>query len=232
MRFSATIILGERLDVNMTKNSSKHIRFQNLVRIPDRKVKRFLVDYANMSDDGQRAIDAFERRYFDIIPSPWLLSSHKKTVEESAPNSLLRFIDERNLIRFTPSFRDALRAIWIAPDQRTKEWGVFRLIEGAVISQTNPRPDEILGTLKIIDGSVAPLPPPSPLEQCLQYLLRNATKTLICSNQDCPARFFFASRKSQKYCSTDCALPAQRFYKRKWWAKNGKQRRTQRATRS
>lgn len=210
----------------MTKNSSKRAQFQNLASIPDWKAKRFLEDVTNMSDDHQRAINTLEQRYRDIIPSSWLISNQRESVEESAPNSLLRLIGPEHWLHFTPSFREALRAIWIAPDQRTKEWGVFRLIEAAVISETNPKPSDILATLTIINGAVAPLPPPSPIEQCLQYLLRNATKTLICLNQDCPARFFFASRKSQKYCSTDCSVPAQRFYKRKWWAKNGNQRRT------
>jgi hypothetical protein len=217
----------------MMKNSSSPLKCQNLASIPDRKAKRFLEELASMSDerlfDGEhRAVDAFENRYSDIIPCKWLFSTSRKSVEDAAPGSLLSFIHPRNVFPSAWRFRDALRAIWIAPDQRTKEWGIFRLIECAVIGETNPNPDTLLGTLQIIDGRVAPLPSPTPLEQCLKYLLRNANKAVLCAHPSCTTPFFFASRKSQKYCTVECALPAQRAVKREWWAKNGEKWRANR----
>jgi hypothetical protein len=210
----------------MVKNSSKYPRHDNLALVPDRRAKKFLEELASMSDERlldskHQALDAFEKRYSDIIPYKWLFSASRKSVQEAAPGSLLSIIDSRNIFPPTPALRDALRAIWIAPNPRTKEWGVFRLIESAVIGETNPTPDTFLGTLKITDGRVAPLPPPTPLEQCLQYLLRNANSAVFCADPSCSTPFFFASRKNQKYCTLECARTAQRAFKREWWAKNG-----------
>jgi hypothetical protein len=41
-----------------------------------------------------------------------------------------------------------------------------------------------------------------------------------CPNATCPAPYFFATKKGQKFCSTVCAEPAQRESKRKWWNEN------------
>jgi hypothetical protein len=42
----------------------------------------------------------------------------------------------------------------------------------------------------------------------------------VCQNEKCSARYFIGERKDQKYCSTNCAAPAQREAKRKWWGDN------------
>jgi hypothetical protein len=236
MRIPATIILGDRLDVNMTKNSSTPKLRQNLADVSDAKAKQFLLELANLSEDrvlDHQTVAIFESRYAEIIPGKWRHFPPKPPpVNPRFKSGLLELIDQRNIFLSTPSFRDALRALWLAPDFRTKEWGVFRLIDQAVIVDTHPVDGMLPATFNIVDGHVAPLPPSTALEGCLRYLLRNAQTTVVCANSECPAPFFFASRKSQKYCSPDCALPAQRSYKRKWWANNGKQRRAQRAKRS
>ncbi len=57
-----------------------------------------------------------------------------------------------------------------------------------------------------------------------QVLLRAfeiADRMRRCPNPDCPAPYFIAQRRSQKYCSDACALPAQREFKRDWWREHG-----------
>lgn len=57
-----------------------------------------------------------------------------------------------------------------------------------------------------------------------QVLLRAidvASRMRKCLNPACPAPHFLAARKSQRYCSDACALPAQRESKRIWWAQHG-----------
>jgi len=44
-----------------------------------------------------------------------------------------------------------------------------------------------------------------------------------CPNPTCPAPHFIAARKSRRYCSDACALPAQREWKRIWWRAHGKE---------
>jgi hypothetical protein len=48
-----------------------------------------------------------------------------------------------------------------------------------------------------------------------------ADRMRYCPNPTCPAPYFIARRRSQKYCSDDCALPAQRELKRAWWKEHG-----------
>lgn len=57
-----------------------------------------------------------------------------------------------------------------------------------------------------------------------QVLLRAfevADRLRRCPTSDCPAPYFIAQRRSQKYCSDACALPAQREFKRTWWREHG-----------
>lgn len=57
-----------------------------------------------------------------------------------------------------------------------------------------------------------------------QVLLRAidiASRMRKCSNHACPAPHFIAARKSQRYCSDACTLPAQRESKRIWWTQHG-----------
>lgn len=42
-----------------------------------------------------------------------------------------------------------------------------------------------------------------------------------CPDPDCPAPYFIAQRRSQRYCSEACAQPAQRELKRRWWREHG-----------
>lgn len=43
----------------------------------------------------------------------------------------------------------------------------------------------------------------------------------VCPNPECPAPYFVAGKRSQKYCSKACAAPAQRELKRTWWTEHG-----------
>jgi hypothetical protein len=71
-----------------------------------------------------------------------------------------------------------------------------------------------------------------------QVLLRAfevADRLRFCPTPNCPAPYFIAQRRSQKYCSDACSLPAQRECKRIWWREHGahaRRRTTTRRTRS
>jgi len=61
----------------------------------------------------------------------------------------------------------------------------------------------------------------TPFEAAMFHLQTNlADKIRRCPNQTCPAPYFFAVKKAQKFCSTKCAEPAQREAKRRWWNEN------------
>jgi len=51
---------------------------------------------------------------------------------------------------------------------------------------------------------------------CVKY----GDRLAYCWNPGCRTPFFFADRKGQKHCSKECAEPAKREAKRKWWREN------------
>jgi len=181
---------------------------QSLARVSAAQVRSFLRELANLSDDLS-AGERFRSRFAQFLPwSAWknarfTISGIVLSREPSeGPVTEIRY-DELH------PFRDALRSIWRAPDLRTKEWRIFRLREG-----------DLTTTASFV---LAAQPPPlSPFEQAILYLLKRAHQTRFCENPSCPAPYFLAGRSSQKYCSEDCALPAQREYKRRWWKQHGK----------
>ncbi len=62
-----------------------------------------------------------------------------------------------------------------------------------------------------------------------QVLLRAfevADRMRFCTTPNCPAPYFIAPRRSQKYCSDACSVPAQRECKRTWWREHGAHSRT------
>jgi hypothetical protein len=64
-----------------------------------------------------------------------------------------------------------------------------------------------------------------PTRQCLPAILAWGctyySGTLkVCANTDCATPYFISKRKDQKYCSPECAAPAKREAKRKWWKEN------------
>jgi hypothetical protein len=113
-----------------------------------------------------------------------------------------------------------LRRVWDQPDHRTKEWGAILLRHHAYAAAG----DDALNHLSTL-GVSGPLPLPTPFEQVLLHFVGMADRARHCENPDCLAPYFFAKRRSQKYCSERCALPAQREFKRRWWTDHGHERR-------
>jgi len=55
----------------------------------------------------------------------------------------------------------------------------------------------------------------------LWQLVEECDRMRCCLNENCDAPFFLARRRTQKYCSEDCAAPAVRQFKRTWWKEHG-----------
>jgi len=71
------------------------------------------------------------------------------------------------------------------------------------------------------DVLTAPPPQVTPFEAALYYFqTRISDLAKKCAHGDCPAPFFIAAKRSQKFCSEACAGPANREAKRKWWHDN------------
>ena len=110
--------------------------------------------------------------------------------------------------------------IWDQPDYRTRQWGGFLLLHLAR-GEAGSRHLTLL-------GFPGPLPPPTLFEQALMWFVDVGDRARHCPNPDCVAPYFFAARRSQKYCADICARPSQREFKRRWWAEHGSVRRKSR----
>jgi hypothetical protein len=67
-------------------------------------------------------------------------------------------------------------------------------------------------------ANIRPLPEITSFEAACVHLQRTvADRAKRCGNIDCPAPYFIATKRWQKYCTEKCAGPANREAKRQWW---------------
>jgi hypothetical protein len=122
--------------------------------------------------------------------------------------------------------RNEIRKIWKERDLTVKRLGVLRIAQHQYhqlwASDTDPS-----WAFPNADRA-SRLRFPTPFQQILEYLIRPNVHTSICTNPRCSAPYFFSSRLGQKFCSDACALPAQREFKRRWWAEHGRKWRANR----
>lgn len=189
----------------------------------------FLAEIANLSDDPV-ATSRLNARFPDIVPGrAWWVDQQKKAIEEMhqaklADDEIIKDLHLKHLLEI----RDTLRLIWAEPDLRKREWLVFRLRD-ELMARADPGLAHAGGGIMGI-SLLKRLPPPTAFEQALIVLFKSADRARYCNNPDCPAPYFFARRRTQKYCSDACALPAQREFKRKWWKEHGDHWRAKRQT--
>lgn len=159
----------------------------------------FLREMANLRDDNN-GIARFQERY-----QPFFLSYEKP--------ELLRL-------------RDELRALWTGGKQMPTElaavWdeeyaaGTGTLLEEFVCNRW------LRGTrggLVILMGEIQP--DPYALPALLAYSVHlSSDRMRVCRNRDCPAPYFVAGRRDQRFCSIECATPAKRAAKLRSWHRN------------
>jgi hypothetical protein len=86
------------------------------------------------------------------------------------------------------------------------------------------------GPPMILFGQGRIFPQPTYLRPMLAYAaLDQARRFAVCQNPECPAPYFLARRKNQKYCERGpCTQYAQRVYSLGWWHRTGKSLRQER----
>jgi hypothetical protein len=201
---------------------------KTLARFSPKQLERFLVELANLQMD-LAAIRRFRERFASFIP-PHDTSRVDRLVtrDEELTKKLTKILNHVNFDEIENSawittLMLILRNLWTEPDQRQKEWGFFAfryaLYKFEDDTLTN---DRLFGILNNAERPFR-VPPPTPFEQALSYLVKAGDKARYCANAECPAPYFFVQRKNQRYCSEICAAPAQRELKRKWWAEYGEE---------
>ena len=117
------------------------------------------------------------------------------------------------------SLRDAIENMSGHQDVREISEQVVRPTGSVPSVKTDPR-DEMQFAF-LIGLLLLPEVPLTSFEAAMFHLQTQLADSLRrCPNPTCPAPYFFATKKGQKFCSTVCAAPAQRESKRKWWREN------------
>lgn len=197
------------------KSSEKH-GHQILGILSEKRAEAFLIDCANLESTPQSKESDLLRlstRYADFVSRP-VSSAHR--LELSSAFGFLALLLQKG---------------WDAPTMRERAW-FFRDAESfsRLLSakpedwgkwNTGHMSPDYPATFRVITYAfVNPPAQPTPLEAVFHYLWQHMEHALHCSNPECPAPYFFATKKSQKYCSPECAEPARRESKLKWWNEN------------
>ena len=201
---------------------------QTLARFSPRQLERFLVELANLQVD----IDAarrFRERFAAFVPphdEEWLaelLDKNKEFAEQVFRLSNVVPLEEMEESAWVVTLKSILNDLWTEPDSRQKEWGVFAFRYALYKWGDRNLAGESLFKILYEPSKRFRVPPPTPFEQALTYLVKAGDRARYCANPECPAPYFFVKRKNQRYCSEICAAPAQRELKRKWWAEHGEE---------
>ncbi len=171
-------------------------------KVLTKQARDLLLQLVNLRVRDPVSVRRFQKRFGHLMPTFYLQGVHAASLNRS-PGI------ERTRIEI---LKGCLEDMW-SPDERTKQYYFFRLV-GALVSSVNK------------DG-VTPwrrskgLPLSTPFEDAVQSLARAHTHQ--CQNPDCPAPYFLATRRTQKYCEKKCAEYGQREAKKRWWAKQGRE---------
>lgn len=211
-------------------NSSKKRPLNTLAQqIDAATVARFLVDLANLDAPDAKAGFRFFKRYKDLLPSLNVATLEKtqegglraRSVSSAlAVGAVLMGASPGIPVFMGPvaALGELLRNAWKEPTTLRRELRILGLAR------------ELLGLHSMKENPIASWKD----DQIMLFILRAlhlAEKMRYCANSECPTPYFLAVRRSQMYCSETCALPAQREFKRAWWAEHGEQWRKKRETR-
>jgi hypothetical protein len=195
---------GMALESNTRLKSSEKRGHQILGAMPEKRARAFLLNCVNLHSEPERREAEFRRLstlYADVVPDV----PYTRQREAALAFRFLSFLLKRG---------------WDAPTQREREW-YFREAEsfGRYLTAKDAEKTE-WDDSHLMYRFVKPPAQPSPLEAVFHYLWRNVKHALRCGNPECQIPYFFATKKSQKYCSYECAEPARRASKLRWWNEN------------
>jgi hypothetical protein len=234
---------AERRSVNSRENATKKV----LGIVSVNEIKEFLMDSVNLPDpiDYGEHKSHFERwlrrwqRLFtfrkeeevetkvtleDLLDGTAEAEENAKDVDR--PKLLSIPISAEQLALFAPIVRTTLRRLWTEPDSRQRDWYFYRLrdahrqmvrhLEGWQEDATWGGPRTVQ---RLMDYALQEVPTISAFEAAMYWLQLNHTLMLHCGNPMCDTPYFLRPEKTkrQKYCSPECADPARREAKLRWW---------------
>jgi hypothetical protein len=225
----------------MRKNSPAKREHQVLGVISENDIKEFLLDCVNLPNP----IDYPENRpHFERWLRRWRHVVAFKTEGESGR------LTREECEALAPEVRGALCRIWVERDTRARDWYFYRLrgaYHRTIVKAENPDiidasdSEEMTRFHKISRGRgddqhqkvrffrewtgadlLEDVPRVCPFEAAVYWLQVNQKLMVYCAGPVCSAPYFLREPKAkgQAYCSPECADPARREAKLRWWNEN------------
>jgi len=205
----------------METNSSTEDNLNTLARRVDpKKSDEVLQELLNLRFDDEAARSRFLRRFEDVLPT---------NVFFGVSHSDSWVINSDSVLDASKRIRSYLAEAWRAPTLLAREISLLKIVGMYLDTREEPR---------LVDSKVFRYneeywakEAASRVDAFVLVLLRAlhiADRMRYCPNPACPAPYFIAKKRRQKYCSDACALPAQREFKRAWWDEHGEEWRAKR----
>jgi hypothetical protein len=203
-----------------SKNSPKNATNKVLGTITDAEIKTFLMECANLPNP----IDYAEHRpHFERWLRKWQrLFSFQ--IEDEGGKWQTRQVPREQLEVIAPVMRTTLSRLWGERDARQRDWYCYRLrdahrqmvrhLEGWDENAIWGGPDAVR---RLSDYALQDVPRICPFEAAIYWLQLNHGLMIHCAGPLCEAPYFFRTERRQKFCSPECADPARREAKLKWW---------------
>lgn len=224
-------------------NTSQKRQDHPLVKVPSRRAEDLLEEWANIQTEyidqafSSPEDEASQQNISRIDEGVGrLIKRHPEVfgafVSEPPPDAQSDIrTEDWMLVAHVQRF---LRLAWDAADARHREWYIFKardhyrhdrvftpLWEQRMRKNMSDLDSEMSKPLTADEDRARVSPPPlGAFEQIMYYFQRVGGRARHCPNPECPAPYFLAKKKGQKYCSAKCSGPAQREQKRIWWQQN------------
>lgn len=179
-------------------------------KVSPKRADEFLWGLLNLRVDDRKRQAAFLREFADLLPKNQLFASEWEPLVIPFEESKLVQVAQRGLAY-----------AWRGPTPLVREVAILHLIGRYLQFAPEPRGELFPLDQKpeyrtwLVDQSV------DAFVLVLLRALHIAEKMRYCANPTCPTPYFIAKKRRQKYCSEECALPAQREFKKAWWSEHG-----------
>ncbi len=213
------VMLERQRNSNSDSNSSKE---DARLSVPHWRAATFLEGLANLDTSNSQKVEAFVKRFEDLLPTltPGV-GEVRDLLFRPATRDRQGFIATSELDRKKPAsdrsssltqFENELKSML---ERLWKEPTPF-IIEARLMRVAGHEANYEAEKGRLVKDNFL---------MVLLFAIKHAHLLHYCQNPECKKPYFVAQRASQVYCSVQCAEPAQREAKIRWWREHGDERR-------
>lgn len=177
--------------------------------MPSGRGELFLKELANLKQTDAAAISRFLKNYAEFVIPQQLESGKVRLASGSPAVELGLYKVDDSFPRAMFSIQHLLRSAWKRATPFEREVSLA-LTQRYVCNGLHQK--ETGGPIWRVYGNIF---------ISLLWATKHADRFRCCESPACPALYFIAERRTQKYCLEACANVAQREQKRTWWSEHG-----------